>query len=127
MTTIPAEEYRKLKKPKYRNVKHMLIDGDKETIFDSKKEMRRHSELILMEKRGEIRDLHMQTKFELIPAQYECKKCIEKACNYYADFTYYRNGVFTVEDVKSPASKTPQYIIKRKLMLHIYGIRIIET
>ena len=32
-----------------------------------------------------------------------------------------------VEDVKSPVTKTDKYIIKRKLLLKLYGIRIREV
>ncbi len=80
--------------------------------------------------------------FELIPAQYalsdevytkgihkgERKRgaCIEKAVTYRADFVYSDNaGNTVVEDVKG--IKTKDYIIKRKLMLSVYGVRIKEV
>ena len=104
---------------KYRNVKTYG--------YDSKKEMRRHQELILLERAGQIKDLKTQVKFELIPHQTEGGKVKERAVNYIADFTYAENGKLIVEDVKSPATKTPEYIIKRKLMRYIYGIEIKEV
>lgn len=106
--------------------------------FDSKKEYRRYCELILFERAGQIQNLELQKVFELIPAQYETferygkngnrlkdgSRCIEKACVYKADFVYTENGETVVEDTKG--FKTKDYIIKRKLMLHIHGIRIKE-
>lgn len=100
---------------KYGN-KKVTVDGIE---FDSKKEARRYSELKLLERAGEIQDLQLQVKFELIPKQKG-----ERACNYIADFVYTENGQTVVEDTKG--FKTPEYIIKRKLMLERYGIRIKE-
>lgn len=53
--------------------------------------------------------------------------CIEKECAYYADFVYKdADGNTIVEDKKSPATRTKDYKIKKKLMLFIHGIRIVE-
>lgn len=109
-------------------------------IFDSKKEARRYAELKLLQDAGEISDLELQKVYELIPAQYEYferygkkgqrlkdgRRCIEKSCVYKADFVYKdnRTGQTVVEDTKG--MRTIQYIIKRKLMLYRYGIRIKE-
>lgn len=122
---------------KYYN-KKITIDGQ---VFDSRKEARRYSELILLQKAGKITDLQTQVSFELIPAQYERferygkngqrlkdgVRCVEKAVKYIADFVYKENGVRVVEDTKSPATRTKDYVIKRKLMLHIHGIKIREV
>lgn len=96
--------------------------------FDSQKEKRRFDELKILQRAGEIRDLKTQVPFELIPAQKDKDgKTIERAVKYIADFTYAdKNGRFVVEDVKSPATRTKDYIIKRKLMLFVYKIRITE-
>lgn len=53
--------------------------------------------------------------------------CIEKACKYIADFVYTDNetGQTIVEDTKGV--RTKEYIIKRKLMLYLHGIRIKEV
>lgn len=98
--------------------------GDKR--FDSQKESIRYMGLCAKEARGEIRDLQTQVKFVLIPSQRgEDGRVIERECAYFADFTYYdTDGNYIVEDVKG--MKTPEYIIKRKLMLKVYGIRIKE-
>lgn len=109
--------------------------------FDSKKEFKRYSELLAMEKAGKIQGLQRQVKFTLIPAQYEESsetytrgarkgeskrgKLIERECAYYADFVYQQDGKAVVEDCKGV--KTEVYKIKRKLMLDRYGVRIKET
>ena len=55
--------------------------------------------------------------------------CIEKNAVYTADFVYKdKNGVEIVEDVKSEITrKEADYVLRRKLMLHVHGIRIKET
>ncbi len=52
---------------------------------------------------------------------------IEKSCKYIADFVYTDNetGHTVVEDTKG--MRTKDYIIKRKLMLYLHGIRIKEV
>ncbi len=93
--------------------------------FDSVKEAKRYSELCLLQRAGKITGLERQVRFELIPAQYEGKKCVFRAVNYYADFTYYQDGQFIVEDVKG--MKTDVYKLKAKLMYWRHKIKIRET
>lgn len=94
--------------------------------YASVKESRRAEELKMMQKAGQIGGLREQVVYELIPKQGK-----ERACKYVADFVYFdwSDGPAkeVVEDVKSPASRTPAYIIKRKLMLQVFGIRVRET
>lgn len=117
---------------KYGNAKSE-VDGE---IFDSRKEARRYLWLKYQLDNGKISDLQRQVRFELIPAQREpdtvgprggVKKgrTIELACDYVADFVY-RNedGATVVEDTKG--MRTKDYVIKRKLMLYVHGIRIKE-
>lgn len=121
---------------KYKNQK-IIVDNIK---FDSKKEANRYFELRLLEKAGKIADLQRQVKYVLIPAQYEGtgeyykkgvhkgeekKRLVEKECAYYADFVYEQDGKTIVEDTKG--MKTDKYIIKRKLMLWVHGIKIREV
>ena len=126
---------------KYGNAK-VTVDGIK---FDSKKEARRYYELKLLQRAGRITDLQLQREFELIPAQYETferygktgrrlqdgKRCIEKSCVYKSDFCYMQDGRLVVEDVKGyrdPQSAAyAKFVIKRKLMLLRYGIKVIEV
>lgn len=107
--------------------------------FDSEHEANRFFELSMLQRSGEISDLRTQVPFELIPTQREpdtvgvrggIKKgrCIEKSCVYYADFVYKdKNGKKVVEDAKSPATRTEAYKIKKKLMLQVHHIQIIEV
>lgn len=106
---------------KYKN-KKVTCNGIK---FDSKKEASRYSELLLLERAGAITNLELQVPFELIPSQKINGKVVERACKYVADFCYTENGQKVVEDTKG--FKTAEYIIKRKLMLYIHGIRIKEV
>ena len=122
---------------KYKSRK-VEVDG---IVFDSEKEANRYSELKLLERAGEIQDLRCQWKFVLIPAQIEFydryskktgkklrrsgKKVLERECAYIADFVYWKDGEMIVEDTKG--FKTKEYIIKRKLMLKVHGIKIREV
>lgn len=106
---------------KYGNRK-IIRDGIE---FDSIKECQRYCELKLMQRAGVISDLQMQVSFELIPSQRIDGKVVERAVNYIADFVYKQDGQTVVEDTKG--YKTPEYIIKRKLMLWVHGIRIREV
>ena len=122
---------------KYYNIKTKTVDG---TVFDSYKEARRYTQLLLLQKAGAITDLQRQVAFELIPAQYESyerysktgkrlkdgQRLLERKCEYYADFVYTdaETGETVVEDVKSEATKTPEFVIKKKLMLSVHGIKV---
>lgn len=119
-------------KNKYHS-KKVKLDG---MIFDSKKEAKRWLELKALEKAGVISGLERQVKYVLIPSQREPDflgsrggkkkgKLLEREACYIADFTYLENGREVVEDTKG--LKTADYILKRKLMLYVFGIRIKET
>jgi hypothetical protein len=93
--------------------------------YDSRKEHQRANQLKMMLRAGLISDLREQVKYVLIPTQRDSDgNLLEKECSYKADFVYRRNGQLIVEDTKGV--RTPEYIIKRKLMLHVHGIRINE-
>ena len=97
-------------------------------VFDSKREALRWRELALLQRAGEITDLRRQVKFILVPAQVdENGKIAERAVSYVADFVYsdMRSGETVVEDAKG--MHTREYIIKRKLMRYVHGIRIREV
>ena len=102
---------------KYRARKVKAPDGQ---VFDSVKEYHRWGVLRLLERAGRISDLKRQVSYELIPKQQG-----ERACSYVADFTYMENGKLVVEDCKG--YRTPEYRLKRKLMLWVHGIKIKET
>lgn len=118
---------------KYGNRK-VTVNG---ITYDSKKEARRAQELEALQAAGEIYGLERQFAFELIPAQREPDrtgpkggkikgKTLERAVVYIADFMYRdtKTNEMVVEDTKGV--RTPEYIIKRKLMLWVYGIKVKE-
>lgn len=124
-------------KSKYGN-KKTVVDG---ITFDSVHEAERYTELKMLERAGKISDLELQREFMLIPVQREQTddvytkgpnkgrrkpgRVIERKCSYIADFTYRSGNDFVVEDAKG--MRTKEYVIKRKLMLMLYGIRIREV
>lgn len=121
------------KKNKY-NARSVDYDGLK---FDSQREALRYKELTFLISEGIISNLKRQVKYVLIPAQREPStigprggvkpgKLIEKECSYIADFVYtvVETGETVVEDTKG--FRTKDYLIKRKLMLFVYGIKIKE-
>ena len=114
----------------------IIVDGEK---FDSKAEFHRWQELKTLEATGEIHDLRRQVEYILIPEQREPAegkkkgKLIERKCSYVADFVYWKQGELfvdlVVEDVKGCRKGTAYdvFVIKRKLMLERYGIKIREV
>ena len=125
---------------KYNNTK-VVIDGQ---TFASRKEANRYYELKLLKKNGEIKNLETQVKFVLIPAQREPDtkgarggvkpgKIIERELSYIADYVYtdVSTGQMVVEDVKgyraTDAAAYRVFVIKRKLMLYMLGIKVKEV
>lgn len=107
-------------------------------VFDSKREAARYMELKELEMAGRISGLQRQKKFVLVPAQYEPEstgprggkikgKLLEREVSYLADFVYFDEDLkeFIVEDAKG--FRTPEYIIKRKLLLWLTGYHIKEV
>lgn len=95
--------------------------------YDSKREHKRAIDLEYMEKAGQIRNLRKQVVYDLVPAARDSDgKLLERKVYYKADFVYLdRNGNEIVEDSKG--KRTADYIIKRKLMLWVHGIRVVEV
>ncbi|MBX5131627.1 DUF1064 domain-containing protein [Rhizobium lentis] len=115
----------KPKRPKYGNVK-VTIDGH---TFDSRKEGDRYLVLKAKEKAGEISHLDVQPKFKLLINGSALKYESGRQAVYIADFAYFDPsiGKRIVEDVKSPATKTPLYKLKKALVEKIYpAVKIIE-
>lgn len=115
---------------------HNLPDNRGNIRFDSKKEARRYDELMLMLKAGQIRDLRLQQQYTLAESYVRADGERMRAIRYVADFVYERkterNGndgtswETVVEDVKSKATKTPQYEMKKKLLQERFGLKITE-
>lgn len=103
---------------KYRN-QPVEIDGHK---FASKAEARRYGELKLLERTGKVRELQLQPKFVF-------EHLGVRIGTYKADFSYVlpHSPSLIVEDVKSPASKTQAYRLRKRMMKAFYGIEIREV
>jgi len=95
----------KRKPPKYRN-QPTVIDGVR---FASKKEGERYKILSLLESQGRIDNLRLQPRFALMVNGV-------KIGDYVADFQYDLSGKTVIEDVKSPATRTAVYKIKKKIL-----------
>ena len=113
-----GQMYRRKKGGRY-NKTVVEVDNIK---FDSKIEAARYSQLRILEKAGEIKQLELQPKFII---QQNCKiKLNDKVktqlmIKYIADFKYIENGKIIVEDVKSKyTSSDAQYKIKRKMLVY---------
>ena len=116
MTRVPTSN------SKYGNIREK-IDG---YSFDSRAEASRYLELKLLERSGEIERLIVHPRWELHAPTITGEQ--EKVCEYEADFEYWDNttNMGVVEDVKSGATKTRLYIIKKKWLLLQYGIEVKE-
>lgn len=102
--------------------KKTVVDG---ITFDSKKEACRYVQLKLKEEKGEISNLELQKRYELIPKQLDDKgKVVYRAVHYIADFVYDKDGQTIVEDTKGV--RTADFIIKEKLMYQVHRIKITE-
>ena len=86
--------------------------------FHSKKEAKRYMELKLAQNVGLISELELQPTFDLSVNGV-------LICRYRADFRYRQDRKQVVEDAKG--FKTPEYKLKKKLMLAIHGIEIQEV
>lgn len=123
---------------------HNQPDSRGNLRFDSRKEARRYDELLLRLKVGQIRDLRMQVDFTLQEAFTDTDGKRVRALRYRADFTYWERDAeeesraaaagwscdswrYVVEDVKSEATRTPQYETKKKLLRERFGQTIREV
>lgn len=130
--------FKREKGQKYKN-KKIEIDGIK---FDSTKEGKRYLVLKQALYDGKIQDLKLQVKHELIPSIKEeyvehlktkdkvKTRTLQLPITYTCDFQYIKNGELVVEDVKaSPkmAALDKVYLLKRKMMFALKGIKIKEV
>lgn len=105
--------------------------------FDSQKEALRYDELLLMQQAGQIRDLRLQPQYTLQESYVTPEGERIRAVRYVADFSYQERRLGAggineswhkvVEDVKSTATRTREYELKRKMMMDLRGIRIREV
>ena len=104
-------------KSKFNN-KRVELDG---FTFASKAEAKRYTQLKMLERIGEISELELQPRY---PLEVNGKKI----ATYIADFRYrvVLTNKFVVEDVKSTATKTPVYRLKKKLVEALTGVSVTE-
>lgn len=95
--------------------------------FDSQKEARRYDELMTMLRAGIITDLRLQPQFTLQESYVTETGERIRAIRYTADFSYRFGGKLVVEDVKSAATRTKEYLRNKKFMRSKYGIDIQEV
>ena len=118
-----AEQRRKNTTKKFSNVPTKR-NGIK---FDSKKEAGRYDELMTLLRAGEIDNLKLQPQFTLQESYMTEEGERVRAIRYVADFSYTQGGEFVVEDVKSKATATAQYKMKKKMMREKFGISVKEV
>lgn len=117
---------------KYR-AKSVEIDGVR---FASKKEGRRYTDLKMLQRGGYIVGLEIHPKFEM------CSENGQKVGVYTADFAYWQKVgtehvlprkhrltgmTYFVEDVKSSATRTTAYRLRKRIVEAQYGIEIQEV
>lgn len=105
--------------------------------FDSQKEARRFDQLLPLLEAGKIRDLRLQAQFTLQEGYTTAGGVKVRPIRYVADFAYERETepdktgktywIRTVEDVKSKATKTRVYELKKKLMREKFNIEVQEV
>lgn len=136
--TAAEAQKKAARESKYHNQKDERAAGSGASVrFDSRKEARRYDELMAMLRAGKIRDLKLQQQFTLQEAYTTTEGVRVRAIRYQTDFTYQkpqfvdRDGEWiwglVVEDVKSRATKTRAYAMKKKLMQERFGIEIQEV
>ena len=110
-------------KPHKFGAKRAVVGTEK---FASKREAKRWTELQLLERGGEIRDLRRQVKVQLIGRDGPILTPTGRKAHYVADFVYVdlRNGLEVIEDAKGFA--TPEYKLKRAI-LAAQNIKIVEV
>jgi hypothetical protein len=97
---------------KYHNRK-VVFDGQP---FDSEGEMKRWCELLILKRDGKITDLMRQIRFTVLQAE-----TYHLSIHWIPDFVYKIDGVWCVEDFKSPVTeKKSDFRIKVKLFKKMY-------
>lgn len=117
---IPAAKSGGARKAKYGNKKVGQFDSVKESRYWSELQLQRHA----ADLSARVVDVQHHVRYEVIPPQEG-----ERATFYEADFVVtYADGRKEVVDVKSDITRQNRaYVLKRKLMLSIHGIRVKEV
>lgn len=133
MTRMTAKQFREQNEAPKRNkfnAKKTVADG---IYFDSAKEAKRWIYLRQLEKAGEISHLERQPKFKLMNGDRPVLIRSERYKNgrqaiYTADFSYWRDECRVVEDVKSAATRTEAYCLRKAYVeAQFPAVRIVEV
>lgn len=128
---ISAQEYREQTRPSRKSkygAKRTMVDG---ILFDSKAEAARYGYLKARQEKGEISHLELQPSFKIYdrhgnPIRYDSGR----QAVYKADFAYFdpAQNKRVVEDVKSKATRTPVYKLKKALVeANFPAVKIVEV
>lgn len=127
---ISAAEVRALlpksgKRSKYGAKKH-TVDG---VTFDSIAEANRFCVLRLMEKQGEIEKLERQPEFMITLNGKQLVYPNGRKARMRLDFRYFdkRRNCDVIEDVKSRATRTEAYALRKLIVEALYDVRIEEV
>lgn len=132
-TTPMSAKLTRKKGNKY-NANKVVVDGIE---FDSKKESQRYLVLKKAQADGIISDLTLQPKWDAMPAKTEtyikhlktkdkvCERTVVKAIQYTGDFSYKKDNVLIVEDVKAcPTLLSRDVPLRVKLMKYFHDIDV---
>ncbi len=117
-----GKRFKPEKKGKYGN----KIVVYKEMTFHSIRECERYKKLEWMLLAGDIFELRRQVKFPYESTYSHAGLSITMKNSYIADFTYWdKGGNFIVEDSKG--AETKEFKLKKKIIEHLYQIKILLT
>lgn len=107
------------------HAKSVTING---IHFASMKEGRRYNDLRILERAGKIENLEVHPAFRIVIDGRQVTFPNGRKAVYTADFSYFdlEKKCRVIEDVKSPASRTEAYVLRKCIVEHIYGITITE-
>lgn len=96
---------------------HAIKTEYKGVVYDSKWEAQKAYELDMLERAGKIKNLQRQVRFILQDDYVNNKGEKIRPISYIADFVYQdcKTGKWFVMDTKSPATRTAEYRIKKKI------------
>jgi hypothetical protein len=107
------------------NAQKTVVDG---ITFDSKKEACRYSELVLLQRAGEITHLELQPKIMLFSGTTPVRGESGRQLFYRADFRYFDIKLErrVIEDCKG--FKTKEYLLKKAFVKAMQpGLEVVET
>lgn len=87
---------------------------------DSAREARRCNQLHLLQRGGEISHLKVEPQFWFTIAGEQVKHGNGRRVGYKPDFQYFEGNKNVVEDVKSTATKTEAYALRKAIFLALF-------